>query len=260
MTMGIRRWRGTTMAVTAALVAVAGVGVGGAASAAPSHGDVPRAVAAGASDPDEAFVTQLYEDLLGRAPDEQGLRHWVAVVRDPGGEYEGSSGRGYAAYEFMRSEEYLGKVITASYDACLHRAPDTEGMEYWLKRLRVDLWTSTRMNALLLGSGEYIGKNPDWVGAVYRDVLGRSASASEKAHWMSVVERENFDGAADGILRSEEHSMAVLDGVYQKLLSRPADAVGRGDFLWMLQDGYPLEWIIADIVASSEYAARAESR
>jgi coenzyme F420-reducing hydrogenase delta subunit len=71
----------------------------------------------------EQQIAKLYDDILGRAPDADGLRYWIQT---------GDSIEKIAS-DIKLSPEYRVKEITSFYDEVLGRLPDAKGLEYWVK-------------------------------------------------------------------------------------------------------------------------------
>ena len=71
-------------------------------------------------------ITQMYQDLLGRAPEAQGLSFWLGEGRAAGGitPEEKTS----LQSDFMKSTEYQLKQL---YKQELNREPDPEGYKFW---------------------------------------------------------------------------------------------------------------------------------
>jgi len=76
------------------------------------------------------FVTQLYNNTMGRAPDSGGLAYWVDELNS------GRLSRGDVMVGFSESNEFkfrsnAGTQVTVIYEALLNRAPDPGGWSYW---------------------------------------------------------------------------------------------------------------------------------
>jgi hypothetical protein len=76
-----------------------------------------------------SWVTLLYQKLLNRDPDAQGLQLWITLTNDP------SHGRDFVAYNFYQSEESRMRRVEALYQALLSRQPDSVGLPYWTARV-----------------------------------------------------------------------------------------------------------------------------
>jgi Ca2+-binding RTX toxin-like protein len=80
-------------------------------------------------------ISQLYVSLFGRAPDSEGLGFWVSsyaggntIAKIAQSMYETAPARAYYPLFATPSE-----VVTTFYTNVLGRAPDTEGLAFWVK-------------------------------------------------------------------------------------------------------------------------------
>ena len=198
----------------------------------------------------EAYITQVYNDLLGRGPDPVGLKGWTAALL---------AGVPYAevANGITYSDEYRARLIAASYQTYLGRGPDPAGAADWLAAMRAGT-TIQEMEAGFVASIEYYAKsggtNADWVRALYQHVLGRAAADAEVTAWTNALAAGGSrHQVAMGFLVSTEHLTDVVDGHYQHLLGRGIDPVGAQGWVVAIQSGVRVEAVIAGIVASDEY-------
>ncbi len=97
--------------------------------------DRPTYVPNGAGSAD--FVHRLYDGLLLRSPDVDGWAFWVAMLDT------GRTDRSRIVDQFVDSPEFRQRfgttdaaIVTNLYRNTLGRAPDAEGEEFWLGRLR----------------------------------------------------------------------------------------------------------------------------
>lgn len=94
----------------------------------------------------EGFVAALYQELLGRQADTEGLASWVAALDQGRMSTEGVASGFYASIESRRSR------VEGLYQQILLRSPDAEGREYWAGQL---LHTDdVRLASQLAASGE----------------------------------------------------------------------------------------------------------
>jgi uncharacterized delta-60 repeat protein len=98
-------------------------------------------------------VYRLYQAILNRAPDLEGLGWWMYYV-DRGAKLES------IAESFVQSQEFKDKygdnvsnaaLVTKLYDNVLHRAPDTDGFAFWLDLLDNH---KTSLGSVLIGFSE----------------------------------------------------------------------------------------------------------
>ena len=96
---------------------------------------------------DRGFVTNLYADLLGRAPTVTEAGYWTQAL-----------GSGFprlgVTTAFIASDEYRVVLIGQLYTNLLHRSADAGGLSFWLTQVRSGA-TLQDISATLLGSAEY---------------------------------------------------------------------------------------------------------
>jgi len=97
----------------------------------------------------QAFVTALYQDLLGRTPDAAGLAHHVnlLVAGRPRGEIVG---------DLLGSQERANLVVQEAYVQVLDRPADPAGLATFASRLRSGELNNRALLAALIGSDEYL--------------------------------------------------------------------------------------------------------
>lgn len=200
-----------------------------------------------------AYVTQVYEDLFGRAPDAGGLATWTAQL---------AAGVPYAAVAnaITSSTEYRSRLIAGAYTRYLGRAPDASGVQFWLGQMAGGRQIE-QIEAGFVASQEFYerggGTDRGWVTLLYRTVLDRAPSTAEVDWWAGAIGRGMNRGAvALGFLYSTEHLVTVVDGYYVDLLHRHIDPSGSATWVGLIQSGSRDEEIIAAIVSSSEYRNR----
>jgi hypothetical protein len=101
-----------------------------------------------------AWVTDLYQKILHRAPDQNGLAYWVTETQ--------ARGRAAVAYAFFQSPESLADRVAGLYEALLDRAPESQqAIDFWSEQilahgdveLAVQLASSTEYYADAQSSG-----------------------------------------------------------------------------------------------------------
>lgn len=201
----------------------------------------------------EAYVRQVYRDLFEREPDAGGLASWVRALN-------AGTPRSAVAASITSSTEYRSRLIQGVYRDYLGRAADRGGLDFWLGQLAAGR-TVQDIEAGFLASAEMHaqagGTDAGWVRELYRLVLGRTPSSSEVGYWVGVSAAQGRGRVALGFLLSTEHLRTVVDGYYQHLLGRGIDPSGAQAWVAAIQRGARVEEIIAGIVSSAEYVARA---
>jgi len=156
---------------------------------------------------DRAFVTLLYENVLGRAPDTAGLNGWLDTLSD-------GAARETVVVGFSESPEFrAGTSLEASvyigapagraqadllddvfrlYGATLDREPDAAGLDTWSGRLAGGE-SYAAIAAGFTNSGEFTrtyGALDDrgFIDQLYRNVLDRGGDGAGVAGWLDVIE------------------------------------------------------------------------
>jgi hypothetical protein len=132
------------------------------------------------------WVTGMYQDLLGRSPDADGLSFWVGQVNL--GVSPESIALGFAA-----SQEREGNWLGAAYQIFLGRVIDDGGKASWLQAF-ANGTQNEDIVAALVGSAEYYNNlakgqqnRAQWVERAISDILHREASDGDVAFWTSVM-------------------------------------------------------------------------
>lgn len=209
----------------------------------------------------EDFVTQQYEDFLGRAPDAAGLAYWVDLVRNG---IEPS-----AMVEAMAtSAEFEGVVapLVRLYYAFFDRPPDYDGLIYWTGRIR-DGITLEQVAQQFVLSNEFqstYGSVGDqtYVNLVYSNVLDRPADADGKAYWLNRLAAGLSRGAMMvAFSDSAEYRRAIRPQVhatmlYVGMLRRAPETDGLDYWAGVIAGGTPYRNVIAGFLGAAEYGDR----
>ncbi len=186
--------------------------------------------------PDNAgFVTLLYENALGRAPDAAALNTWI------GGLNSGALTRPDVVLGLSDSAEFKAKTASALanglwapdpeamavervYLAALDRPPDAGGLAFWTNALDSGAVTVRQLEAALVGSAEFGAKygattNAEFVDLLYRNVLDRSADPGALASWVGGLD-------AGRITRADVvHGIAFSDELNAKVVPLVSDGI-----------------------------------
>ncbi len=201
-------------------------------------------------------VTALYADILGRRPDAGGLAMWTGLVMQNGS-------ADVVARGIATSTERLQAFVTAEYRAALKRAPEPSGLAFWTRylqngttvpELQAYIYSSEEGKATL-GGGD-IGT---WVSGVYSGVLGRSASASERAFWVAQTNAVGQAEVVRAIARSEEAGRIRLSRYYAQMLGRSVDPSGIRTFLPLMSGNGDMVMPVY-LGSSAEYWSRSQTR
>lgn len=96
---------------------------------------------------DAAFVTALYNDLLGRQPDAGGLAAWQQALQ------QGAT-RIDVVVGLLFSTELFTTQVESYYEAFLNRPAETAGLTIWVGLLQQRILDTTQVGATILASAE----------------------------------------------------------------------------------------------------------
>ncbi|KIQ37533.1 hypothetical protein RT97_00125 [Variovorax paradoxus] len=150
------------------------------------------------------FVTLLYQNVLGRAPDAGGLASWVQALNagtsradvvvgfSDSSEFRSTTSTDVDAFMTSKfSAEHQGAVYRL-YKATLGREPDGGGLVSWTNTLDNASQTIQAVAQGFVGSAEFQStygtlNNSQFVSLLYRNVLGRDADAGGLAAWVNAL-------------------------------------------------------------------------
>ena len=277
-------------AFAAALMMTCGMGFSGTSTAlSPFSNTAVEASAASSSQGTQAFVERMYEVVLGRKPDSQGLKNWTSQL---------NSKKKTAADiidGFFFSDEYKGKkksnkeMVTDCYKAMLDRSPDSTGMETWKKRLDIGM-TIQAVCKGFVGSDEFKGlcrkygidsgsvklrnvrdenyERTFFVYRLYLNCLNRQPDTSGLENWCKNI-KNGYTGTktAEGFLYSKEFRGNLYDSegdifkkyvdvLYRALLGREGDSKGVENWCSKLYDGTSFAHIANGFLFSNEFKSQ----
>jgi hypothetical protein len=134
----------------------------------------------------QAWVTGMYQDLLGRTPSAAEVQGWVNALNS--GTPPAAVALGFAA-----SQERETQRVAANYQTYLGRSPRPDEVALWVNGFLGGL-TNEGMVAGFVGSPEYYlnpnkgnGNEARWVARAYLDVLFRAAAVGEVNNWLQFL-------------------------------------------------------------------------
>jgi hypothetical protein len=134
----------------------------------------------------QAWVTGMYEDLLGRTPSDAEVQAWVNVLN--AGTPSAAVALGFAA-----SPEREAQRVRTNYQTYLGRDPRQDEVDLWVNAFLGGL-SNEEMVAGFVGSPEYYlnpqkgkGNAARWVSTAYLDVLFRAPSVAEVNAWLDFL-------------------------------------------------------------------------
>ncbi|MEM8514605.1 hypothetical protein RCH14_003955 [Massilia sp. MP_M2] len=169
-----------------------------------------------------AYITWLYDQVLGRAADAGGLAYWTATLASDG------ISRADLALALVDSAEKLAQdasneiafgatdvgVLIRMYDALYDRQPDLAGLNYWVDRLE-DGTSLADIADSFVDAAESTGRldDPTFVAQLYRMALEREATTIELADWAGLLAQGHVDRGDVLLALAESAEMVELVGV-----------------------------------------------
>jgi Domain of unknown function (DUF4214) len=211
------------------------------------------AVVAFAGDPNQKFIMEAYEDLLGRAPAPTEVTTFEMFLN-------AGATRSQVAGVITSSLEYRRRLVQGFYQMFLHRAADDLGLNALIGLLAMGA-TDDQVKSQILGSAEYFrlagGTNEGFINQLFNDLLNRPADPGAQM-FLKLLGMESRAQVALIVLTSLEYDQRTVEGFYKQFLNRMADSHGLNLYVDLLQHGMTDEVVIDLIIGSNEYFARAQ--
>ena len=228
------------------------------------------------------FVTRLYNVVLEREPDAQGLEAWYGQL------VHGGQTGAQVVRDFLFSQEFEQKnssneqFLTVLYRAMFGREPDETGFAQWLAQLyagvsrltvckgfvdSVEFQKLCDQYGIIKGTiesnedGQQIYLVDQFVRRLYVTALGREADPSGLEAWKQVLLEHNSSGAevVNGFIFSTECNNknfsddAFVRLLYNALFDRNADEAGLQNWLYLLSHGLTRQYICNGFINSQEF-------
>jgi|GEM_PF-3607822 len=98
-----------------------------------------------------------------------------------------------------------------------------------------------------------------FVQGLYNDFLGRAGAVPELDGWVASLASLGRSGVANALARSKEGLSRVVNNLYSRFLNRNADPAGLANWVGALQQGMTEEQLTSALLASPEFANRANA-
>jgi hypothetical protein len=218
------------------------------------------------STPNQAYVAQVYQDLLLRGTDAAGLAFWS-------GQLDKGASRSIIADSLDHSAEYFQtNIIKPGYQQFLNRTSDQAGLDFWTGQLQGGL-TDEQMQAGFIASNEFYANanhgtvpvpvtpahDRAWVDALYQALLKRAPDQAGEDFWTNELQgtltrlqvANGFTGSTEGL------GLRVLQ-TYQRYLHRSAMPAEVNFWVGLYHAGFTNEGIVTGFISSNEYYANAQ--
>lgn len=218
-------------------------------------GCVGPAVPANAS-----FVRAAHEDLLARSATADEVVQQAGYL-DVGGT------RGTLLGRLTTSDEWLGSIVTGFYADTLDRAPDADGLAFWVGALRSGRSTVAQVAASFYASPEYYGRfgppsngtTAQWIIDLYSEILGRNPTSEDVDYWVGQANAHGRSWVAGRLYGSLESRRDRVTALHDHLLGRAPEPDGLAFWAGRIATTGDLA-LARDLAASAEYGARAVGR
>jgi hypothetical protein len=229
-----------------------------------------------------AWVTRLYENFLGRTPDEKGLQAWVDALTS------GAATGAKVVHGFVFSQEFQNNPLSnedfvkALYATIFNREADEAGLAAWVavlengatrKKVLEGFLNSPEMKELCdelgIPAGSYRSDElvdryynlTAFINRVYKYMFNRTPSKTEvetyiKAFVAGEYTLGQFMQAAVGntaFIARKLNDSDFLDTVYQVMLDRAPDVLGKATWLSALSAGLDRRTVVQAIAKSAEF-------
>jgi hypothetical protein len=203
------------------------------------------------------IVTKLYNQVLNRPPETQGLEHWVNLIQQ---------GQPYSviAQGIFESDERIDPIISGYYQQFLLRPADAQGLTFW-----AGVWRSfggpEPVIAGMISSNEFyasagkahpdLSANAAWVTALYERLLNREPDAAGLQFWTGKLDSGALDrtGVVNGFENSVEHYQNVTIAFYQQYLGREPTSSELSSSVAAFEAGGTQRTLQIGLIDSTEY-------
>ena len=196
------------------------------------------------------FVCFLYKDLLGRAPNSQGLALFTAQL-------SAGTSRTAVAHEILTSTAYRTDLIRSYYKSYLGRGVDAGELATFLAQFSGGA-SNENVQADILGSTKFFNdagrSSKGFLTALYSALLGRAPDSLGLALFTAQLSAGTSRTAvAHEILTSTEYRADLIRSYYKSYLGRAVHAGELATFLARFSGGASNENVQADILGSTEF-------
>jgi hypothetical protein len=173
------------------------------------------------------FVTQAYQQYLGRTPDQAGLAAWVSAMQN-GLSDEHLEAKLIGSAEYINAHGGPGAGwVTAMYQNILGRTPSQAEVDGWV----ADLNNGATPEQVAYGFAASAEREGIVVRADYQTFLGRTPSQAEVDGWVnSFANGLTNENLVAGFIASQEYFSSLVKGKNDKsdwVLSAIKDVLQR---------------------------------
>lgn len=151
------------------------------------------------------IVTDLFNRVLEREPDEEGMAYWLGVLA-AGTRVEEVGVYFYGSDEYYKGAGSPEDYVRALYRNLLHRDPDDAGLKYWADKLRAGATPPDVARGFYLS----LESRRDRVARLYDTILGRAPDKSGHSYWAErLIKTDDIVLAVDLTMSAEYYERAT---------------------------------------------------
>lgn len=205
-------------------------------------------------DPNANYISSLYQNLLGRAPEEEGFQYWQDQLD------QGNLSQGDIFREFAGSNEFQNlyqtdptKAIGLLYQEALGRTPEQSGLQYWQQQAQQGT-TLPSMVQNFLQSQE--GQTVSNISRVYQDYTGNVPTNNQLSTAGQILAvGGNMNDVRNYVANSPDANKYYVNQTYQELMGRDPDPEGLKYWTDQLSSGQINPDDFYNTVANSQESA-----
>ena len=153
------------------------------------------------------------------------------------------------------SPEALSIFVTNAYHLYLKRAPEAQGLAFWIDQMQNQGLTDEKLETNFISSTEYIqnhgGTGQAWVIGMYQDLLGRNPDPGGLTFWTGqLASGSSAFSVALGFAASAEREGQRIAGDYEIFLGRQLDPAGQAFWVNQFLNGARNEDVEAGFLGS----------
>ncbi len=204
-----------------------------------SHGNKANATVAvtvGTGKSETAYVTFLFQTLLGRTPaaDDGGVKFWADRLK------AGTTPEQVVA-GIQQSGEFKNRELQSDYEDLLGRKASAAEIITWFAYLQSGA-THEDVRKSVLSSQEFYqkqgGTDAGWLNGVYQYALKRSTDPDGLKFWKdNLAKGASLRAVVDGVLGTVEATDVLIRSTYQLVLGRDVDLSGLQYWEKQIRDG-----------------------
>jgi hypothetical protein len=215
----------------------------------------PVPFASGSLPKAQAYVSSVYNKLLGREADPASLTNLSTALQT------GATTPKNIVSSIQKSAEYRANQVTSLYWNTLERAPDQAGLAAGVKHLSTGGSVNSLMNKLV-SSKEFVvkagGTSESFVNRLYAVALNRKPDLAAKVHIDNLNSGVPASQFASLVINSKEAAGVAVANLYGNFLRRNTDNAAANYATKISQtQGAAYDQVIATLAGSNEFITRA---